>query len=119
MPEHARLELPHRGNLRGLRVDLVPVRVRILELYRQVALDLLPKPRLWARWTPRDLLHHVRRGGPAISPALAELSELLERAYWSEQIATEDDLRRARALATISSSTDSPTDDEPERPREG
>ncbi|PID38162.1 MAG: hypothetical protein CSB49_07015 [Proteobacteria bacterium] len=98
--ERARLELPHRGNLRGLRIDLVPVRVRILELYRQVALDLLPKPRLWARWTPRDLLQHVRRADTT-EPALEDLSALLERVYWSDAVAKEDDLHRARALAAV------------------
>jgi hypothetical protein len=98
--ERAQLELPHRGSLRGMRIDLVPVRVRILEIYRQVALDLLPKPRLWARWTPRDLLAHVRRRAE-VDPALDELSELLERVYWSDAVPDEDDLRRARALADV------------------
>lgn len=44
--------IPHRGALRGVRVDLIPIRVRILEIYRVAALPLLPKPRHWARWTP-------------------------------------------------------------------
>ena len=31
---------------------------RLIEIYQQVALPLLPEAGLWARWTPRELARH-------------------------------------------------------------
>lgn len=96
--ETFRATIPHRGALRGLRVDLIPIRVRILEIYRVAALPLLPKPRHWARWTPRDLLRHLRQARRG-NRGLEDLSRLLERAYWSPRPTTQRDLQRAEELA--------------------
>ena len=40
--EHFTALIPHRGELRDARVDLVPVRERVFTLYRRAALPLLP-----------------------------------------------------------------------------
>jgi len=97
--ESFRANLPHRGNLHGVRVDLVQVRVRLLELYRnEVAMPLLPKERLWARWTPRELCRHVGAQAGRRNPGLENLTRILERAYWSSRPASEEVLREARSL---------------------
>lgn len=92
------VQLPHRGGYRNVRVRLVPVRVRVLEIYRDVALPLLPRPELWARWTPRELLGSLgtRRSRWR---ALAQLSTLLEDVYWGPDVPPQEALRRARELA--------------------
>jgi hypothetical protein len=73
--------LPHRGELRGLRVDLVPVRERVFQLYRRAAGPLLPEPGLWGIWSPRQIVDHVRGRRP--TPALAALTDFVEEAYFA------------------------------------
>jgi Carboxypeptidase regulatory-like domain len=76
--------LPHRGELRDARIDLVPVRERVFTLYRRAALPLLPSPGLWGIWSPRQIIDHVRghrRATP--STALAQLTDFVEEAYFS------------------------------------
>jgi len=95
--ERFTITLPHRGRLHGMRVNLIAVRVQLLEVYRTVARLRLPRPALWARWTPRDLLVHL--GEPSRSP-LAKLSGLLERSYWGTETPDEDVLRDAKRLTS-------------------
>lgn len=91
-------KIPHRGSLHGLRIDLVQVRVRLLEIYSQVALSLLPDRRLWGCWTPRELARHMgRKAGRRLGP-LDAMTDLIERAYWSEEPAEETVLSQARGL---------------------
>jgi hypothetical protein len=97
--ESFKANLPHRGNLHGVRVDMVQVRVRLLELYRnEVAIPLLPRERLWARWTPRELCRHVGANAGRRNPGLEGLTRMLERAYWSPYPASEEILQEARSL---------------------
>ncbi|HEX7702773.1 MAG TPA: carboxypeptidase-like regulatory domain-containing protein, partial [Kofleriaceae bacterium] len=56
--------IPHRGELRGVRIDLVPVRERVFQLYRRAAEPVLPEPRLWGIWSPRQIVDHVRTKRP-------------------------------------------------------
>ena len=63
--ERFEISLPHRGELRGVRIDLLPVRERVFHIYRDVALGLLPSPGLWGVWTPREIFDHVRSRRPA------------------------------------------------------
>jgi hypothetical protein len=79
--EHFTASLPHRGELRGLRVDLVPVRERVFQLYRRAAGPLLPEPGLWGIWSPRQIVDHVRGRRP--TPALAALTDFIEEAYFA------------------------------------
>jgi hypothetical protein len=81
------VSIPHRGELRGVRVDLVPVRERVFQLYRRAAEPLLPEPRLWGVWSPRQIVDHVRRKRP--TPALAELTDFVEEIYFSPRVAEE------------------------------
>ncbi|MCK5799155.1 MAG: carboxypeptidase regulatory-like domain-containing protein [Deltaproteobacteria bacterium] len=110
--ERVHLTIPHRGGLRNLRVRLVPVRVRLLEIYRDATVDLLPKPRLWARWTPQDLLSH-RPAKEKAGNALVSLSALLEEAYWSQSPAAEEAIDHAQAWAKALD--DRPRQDRPSR----
>jgi len=81
------VSIPHRGELRGVRVDLVPVRERVFQLYRRAAEPILPEPRLWGVWSPRQIVDHVRSKRP--SPALADLTTFVEEVYFSSRVAGE------------------------------
>ena len=87
------MSIPHRGELRGVRVDLVPVRERVFQLYRRAAEPVLPEPRLWGVWSPRQIVDHVRSKRP--SPALAELTDFVEEIYFSPRTAAESVLAQA------------------------
>jgi hypothetical protein len=80
--------IPHRGEFRGVRVQLVPVRERVFQLYRRAAEPVLPEARLWGIWTPRQIVDHVRARRP--SPALAELTDFVEEIYFSGRVASEN-----------------------------
>jgi hypothetical protein len=81
------VSIPHRGELRGVRVDLVPVRERVFQLYRRAAEPVLPETRLWGVWSPRQIVDHVRSKRP--SPALADLTNFVEEVYFSPRVAAE------------------------------
>jgi hypothetical protein len=85
--------IPHRGELRDARVDLLPVRERIFQLYREVAEPLLPRPDLWGVWTPRQIFDLVRKSHPA--RALSELTDYVEEKYFSARVPAESELPRA------------------------
>ncbi len=87
--------IPHRGELRDARVDLLPVRERIFQLYRDVAEPLMPRPDLWGVWTPRQIFEHVRKTHPA--RALAELTDYVEEKYFSARVPAEAELPQAAA----------------------
>jgi hypothetical protein len=86
--------VPHRGELRGARLDLLPVRERVFAIYREVAAPLLPRAELWGVWTPREILDHMRRKRPA--GALGALTELVEEAYFAERVPDETVIARTR-----------------------
>ncbi len=79
--------IPHRGELRSVRVDLVPVRERVFQLYRRAAEPVLPEARLWGIWSPRQIVDHVRTKRP--TPALVELTDFVEEIYFSPRLAAE------------------------------
>ncbi|MBA3540719.1 MAG: hypothetical protein H0T79_14000 [Deltaproteobacteria bacterium] len=81
------VSIPHRGELRGVRIDLVPVRERVFQLYRRAAEPVLPETRLWGVWTPRQIVDHVRSRRP--SPALSDLTDFVEEVYFSPRLAAE------------------------------
>ncbi|HET9621497.1 MAG TPA: carboxypeptidase-like regulatory domain-containing protein [Kofleriaceae bacterium] len=81
------VSIPHRGELRGVRVDLVPVRERVFQLYRRAAEPVLPEARLWGVWSPRQIVDHVRSKRP--TPALADLTTFVEEVYFSARLAEE------------------------------
>jgi hypothetical protein len=95
--ERFTLTIPHRGELRGVRIDLLPVRERVFQVYRDVAARLLPKPALWGVWTPREIFDHVRAHKPA--PALSELTGFVEEAYFSPRTPSEEILPVAEGKA--------------------
>lgn len=94
--------LPHRGELRGVQVALMPIRARIFEEWRRVAQPLLDaeKAAEIATWTPRELLGHVRRRGEARALwSLVGLTDLVEEAYYSGRPCTREMLGEAAALS--------------------
>jgi len=90
--------VPHRGELRGVRIDLVPVRERVFQLYRRAAEPVLPEARLWGIWSPRQIVDHVRGKRP--SPALSELTDFVEEIYFSPRLAEETVLEQAEGRVT-------------------
>jgi hypothetical protein len=92
--ERFTLTVPHRGELRGVRIDLVPVREAVFAIYRVAAEPLLPETRLWGVWSPRQIVDHVRRQRP--TAALAELTDFVEEAYFSARVPDEDILPAAQ-----------------------
>jgi Carboxypeptidase regulatory-like domain len=82
------LSLPHRGELRSVHIDLVPVRELVFTRYREIAAPLLPDLALWGKWTPREILAHVREKQPA--GALGALTDLVEDAYFSVRAPSEE-----------------------------
>jgi hypothetical protein len=79
--ERFEISVPHRGELRNARVDLLPVRERIFSLYKEAAAPLLPEPGLWGIWTPRQIMDHVRERRP--TQALSALTDFVEETYFS------------------------------------
>ena len=94
LAERFAVSLPHRGELRGARVDLKPVRLRVLEVYREQALGLLPDPELLWVWTPRELSAHV----PGVRP-LHDLGHVFEEAWYSGRPSPEAAIAEAERLA--------------------
>jgi len=88
--EQFALSIPHRGELRDARVDLLPVRERIFALYRGAAEPLLPRPELWGVWTPRQIVDHVRAARRA--GALGELTDYVEEKYFSARTPDEEEI---------------------------
>jgi len=91
--ERFTVSIPHRGELRGVRVDLVPVRERVFQLYRRAAEPALPEPRLWGIWSPRQIVDHVK--SKRQSPALSDLTDFVEEIYFSARLAPETILPQA------------------------
>ncbi len=90
MREQFALPVPHRGELRDARVDLLPVRERIFALYRGAAEPLLPRPELWGVWTPRQIVDHVR--GVRRAGALGALTDYVEEKYFSARTPDEEEI---------------------------
>ncbi|MCA9678916.1 MAG: carboxypeptidase regulatory-like domain-containing protein [Myxococcales bacterium] len=97
--ERFTVTIPHRGELRGARVDLMPVRERIFSLYKRAAVPLLPDPALWGVWSPRQVFDHVRAARPA--PALADLTDFVEERYFSLRLPDEDQLGEAERRVAL------------------
>jgi hypothetical protein len=96
LPVRFAATLPHRGELRGVRVALSPIRAEILAHWRRVALPLLEQAEQIKVRTPREVLSQARaRGGPPF----AALTALLEEAYYSPRVCTEAMLAQAAGLA--------------------
>lgn len=91
--ERFAVSIPHRGELRNARVDLLPVRERIFAMYREVAAQMLPSQGLWGIWTPRQIFEHVRAQRPA--SALAVLTSYVEEKYFSHRFPEESELGEA------------------------
>jgi hypothetical protein len=89
---------PHASG--GPAVAEVPVRDRIFALYRELALPLLPEPRLAEIWTPRELLRHVG-AFPDFPDScdLGELAKLVERACFGPCAPDEAALAEAERLS--------------------
>jgi hypothetical protein len=101
--------VPHRGELRDVRIDLMPVREQVFVIYRGVAQKLLPRRELWGVWTPREILEHVRRR--RATGALGELTNFVEEAYFSARVPDESVLpmavqRAAAARAELGQAAD-------------
>ncbi|HEY4055838.1 MAG TPA: carboxypeptidase-like regulatory domain-containing protein [Kofleriaceae bacterium] len=92
--ERFTVTIPHRGELRGVRIDLVPVRERVFQLYRHAAEPALPDAKLWGVWSPRQIVDHVK--SKKRSPAMSDLTDFVEEIYFSPRLAIETVLPQAK-----------------------
>jgi hypothetical protein len=91
--------LPHRGELRGARVRLIPVRVRIFAAWKRAAGPLLPSPKVADTMTPRELLAHVDARRLLRNEPLVALTALVESAVWAARAPGSDELDESERLA--------------------
>lgn len=126
LPEEFSATIPHRGELRGVRVLLAPIRVRILGEWRRVAVRLLGTESQVQTRTPRELLadfdrlqaalwapaHASQTIQPVQPPGAAQplsaaqieeklraLTRMVEEAYYSPRAPTMARLDEAKTLA--------------------
>lgn len=103
LPQQFAATVPHRGELRGVSVRLEPLRVRLLLQWRRVAIRLLGDEARVLVATPRELLSLLAQTEAAAPRGtrqqMTELTELVERAYYSPLLCTPDMLTRAGGLA--------------------
>jgi hypothetical protein len=108
LPQRFTATVPHRGELRGVTVRLEPLRVRLLGEWRRLALRLLSDEARVLTATPRELLELAQTvrvlappgaEGAQVPARLHELTELVERAYYSPRLCTDEMLAQATRLA--------------------
>jgi hypothetical protein len=101
--ERFRRVLPHRGELRGARIRLIPVRVRIFDAWRRAAAPLQPEKQRPSDtlMTPRELLRHVESRALLPNEPLQALTALVESAVWAAHAPSHEDLVEAERLAKL------------------
>ena len=101
--ERFRRVLPHRGELRGARIRLVPVRVRIFDAWRRAIGPLAPEKKRPndTFMTPRELLRYVDSRAILPNEPLHALTALVESAVWAAHAPSHEDLAEAERLAKL------------------
>ncbi len=89
------ISIPHRGKFLGMRVTLLQVRVRLLEIYQREILPFLPNPAYWGTWTLREMARHLEHEKRDQLDQIVHLTSLVERAYWSGEVTSEEVLAEA------------------------
>jgi len=108
--EEFSVSVPHRGELRGITVRLMPLRAKLHAEWQRVAeLYYGDKEEIFAK-TPHDLLvdaehpssKHKKKGGQPIGDLrrLRRLTALVEQGYYSRRLCTPEMLDEAIQLAT-------------------
>jgi nitrogen fixation protein FixH len=95
------LAIPHRGQWADVQVRLPNLRDAVFEAYRPVALNRLPSPELWGRWTAREVLASALRSGRS-STGLERITNLVERVAYGRATPRSHDMEeveRARDAA--------------------
>jgi hypothetical protein len=85
----AAVRVPHRGPWSSATVRLRSFRQLAVIAYRPVAEALVPAPRWWAFWTPRELIERARREQ---REEVEQITEALERAAYDAPLPTVDDV---------------------------
>lgn len=101
--------VPHRGELRGARLLVVPLRALVLEAHEQAIRPLLTERAVakgteleegaYLRLTPREALERALRAQPALAAQLVAFTRLVELAYYSGRPPDQALLVEARRLA--------------------
>lgn len=97
--EEVRVEIPHRGRWSGFTVALLPVREKVLELFRIAAIQVLPEKQLFGSWTPREIRRYARDRRHSLSGPIAELVKLFESVYFAGVIGDEETVAQAKELS--------------------
>ncbi len=113
LPEEFVANLPHRGELQGLIIRMMPLRVRIHAQWQRVAAAFYGDEARLPTRTPRELLRDVQEPLPSGQAALGtrpapgswnlqalqRLTMLVEQSYYSGRLCADDGLQEATALA--------------------
>jgi hypothetical protein len=86
--------IPHRGELRGARVLLQPIRLRIFAAWDRAARPLLPKTEIY---TPREVLGEARKK-QLITEDLAALTAAVETSCYGPEAPGVEALAKVEAL---------------------
>jgi hypothetical protein len=94
MSERFSRTLPHRGELEGLEISLMPVRARLLRELEQAAQPYLAEPGRVR--TPREMVNDAARmpTPAAVVEALTQLGGTVEKACWGHEVPSESLLAR-------------------------
>jgi hypothetical protein len=91
LAERFEINLPHGGQLREVRVDVVPIRLFVVNEFRAAATPLCADPTLLDVRTPREL-------APLGGPTLGELAALVEATSYSGRDPAPEQAERASRL---------------------
>lgn len=107
--EEVRIETPHRGKYRGVTLAILPVREKVLEIFREVAMEVLPEAKHWGTWTPREIRRYAREKKYHVKGPIGELVLLFESVYFAGVIGDETLIAKANELSTEARNALAPT----------
>jgi hypothetical protein len=107
--EEVRIETPHRGKYRDVTLAMLPVREKVLEIFREVAMEVLPEAKHWGTWTPREIRRYAREKKYHVKGPIGELVLLFESVYFAGVIGDEALIAKATELSNEAKKAMEPT----------
>jgi hypothetical protein len=107
--EEVRVETPHRGKYRDVTLAMLPVREKVLEIFREVAMEVLPEAKNWGTWTPREIRRYAYEKKYHVKGPIGELVLLFESVYFAGVIGDEALIAKAKELSVEAKKAMEPT----------